>query len=375
MEIQPIEFRPDYAQKHAGAYLSLFLDERGIKRVDFAKKCGRTSKTISEIIAGKAPITPETALQFERVLGESAGFWLNLEAKFQLQQLRAKETAKAQSEKAKNWASAFPIAAMTKAGFLQSSLKKAERAEALLRFFGVSSIDAFNAYWDKRVAPIRFKQQQEHTINDKAVIAWLRQGELVAANRNCEPYDESRFRAVLAEVRSLTKSPWAQVESRLIDLCAECGVAVAPVRSLPNTGLRGAAYWVKKDKAVIVLSDRGKHEEAFWFSFFHEAAHILLHSKKSIFIDQEKAGNDEASIETEADRFSAEFLVPSKDIDRFVSIYGSNGSLIDPDDLERFAEDLGISPGLLLVRLQYEGVISYQSRLNSKLKRPAVFGA
>ncbi len=70
------EFAPDYAQ-HPGAYLEEILDQRGIRKTDFAIRCGRPAKTISEIIAGKTTILPDTALQFERVLGDvKASIWL-----------------------------------------------------------------------------------------------------------------------------------------------------------------------------------------------------------------------------------------------------------------------------------------------------------
>lgn len=373
MASQQTEFRPDYAQEHAGKFLGWFLETRGIKKVDFAKRCGRTSKTISEIISGKAPITPETAVQFERVLGESADMWLRLDATYQLQQVRDKELAAIRSDEAKKWANLFPVREMVQNGIFDSRPNSTELAEKMLRFFGVGSIEAFNNYWNQRVKPIRYKQQRNQTVNDKAVIAWLRHGELLAAERECQAYDETGFRSVLEEVRSLTQSPWSEIESKLIELCASVGVAVALIPSLPKTGLRGAAYWAKKDKAVIVLSDHGKHEESFWFAFFHEAAHILLHSKKSIFIDQNEAGNEETSIEEEADNFSAEFLVAKNDIRRFRALCEGSRNSFRAADLERFANELGISPGLLLARLQYENVIGWNSKLNSKFKRRANF--
>ena len=50
---------------------------------ELAESTGRPRKTINEIIAGKAEITAETALQLERVLGIPASFWNNLERNYQ----------------------------------------------------------------------------------------------------------------------------------------------------------------------------------------------------------------------------------------------------------------------------------------------------
>lgn len=368
-----IDFRPDYDQEPAGAYLSWFLEERGIKKVDFAKRCGRTAKTISEIIAGKAPITPETAIQFERVLGDSAGYWLRLDANYLLQQAREKEHLRINSAEAKNWAKQFPIAQMVKLGFLSHSPKPDELADTILRFFGVSSISAFDEFWQTRVSPTRFKQQDSQNTDEFAVAVWLRQGEIISSDVETEPYDEHIFRLALGQIRALTRSPWASIQKTLIELCANAGVGLALVPSLPKTGLRGAAYWAKKDKAVIVLSDRNKHEEHFWFAFFHEAAHILLHSKKSIFIDRDETGTESGSIEQEADDFAAELLVPAKEIQRFRRTYGSNGNSLGAEVLEDFSATCGVSPGLLLARLQHERIIDWSSNLNRVLKRGADF--
>ena len=373
MATKNTEFLPDYDQEHAGAYLSWVLEARGIKKVDFARRCGPTSKTISEIIAGKAPISPETALQFERVLGDSAGYWLQLDARFQLQQARAKERIKSVSAAAMAWAREFPIAEMVKAKFLPSKPKEADLVDTMLRFFGVSSINAFREFWEVRVSPARFKQHNHHEIDQYAVAAWLRQGEILADQIDTAPYDEGNFRVQLDEIRALTRRPWQAIEYELVDLCAKAGVALALVPSLKNTGLRGAAFWAHKDKAVIVLSDRGKYEERFWFAFFHEAAHILLHSKKSIFIDQDKTGTEDRDIEREADAYSAEFLVPENAISSFREMYGEYANDLEQEELEDFAEEIGISPGLLLERLQHEDLIVRNSAHNKTLKRKAQF--
>ena len=76
-------YEPDYAVA-PGAVLAEILGELEMSHAEFARRCGRSAKLISEIIAGKAPVEPETALQFERVLGMEASVWLNLEANQQL---------------------------------------------------------------------------------------------------------------------------------------------------------------------------------------------------------------------------------------------------------------------------------------------------
>lgn len=83
-------YEPDYAVP-PGWVLKERLDAQGITPAELARRSGRPAKLISEIIAGKAPIEPKTALQFEKVLGVDAGIWLGIEEDFRLHQARAAE--------------------------------------------------------------------------------------------------------------------------------------------------------------------------------------------------------------------------------------------------------------------------------------------
>ncbi|MDW3181475.1 HigA family addiction module antitoxin [Roseobacter sp.] len=365
-------FAPDYGPKKPGEHLRMFLDERGIKIVDFARRTGRPTKTISEIISGKASITPETALQFERVLGEGAGFWLALEAKYQLALARQKETETENEQEALVWARQFPFPEMIKLGFFDKRPKPTEIVGSVLRAFSVSSIAAWERHWRERIDLSRLKQQTHNQNDPFAVAAWLRRAELLADSIETEPYNEAEFRALLPNLKALSLSPWSSAKGNLINICAGAGVAVAMVPSVAKTGLRGAAYWARKDKAVIVISDRLKFEENVWFSFFHEACHILEHSKKAVFIDSYQEGTGGRDIEREADEFSAEMLVPKAVIEKFQSVYGTGVRQISQPSFKRFSQQNGVSPGLLLMRLQHHEIVPRNSKL-SKLKRKVEF--
>lgn len=376
MAKQLTKFNPDYDPKFPGEHLRIFLDDRGIKIVDFARRTGRPTKTISGIIAGNVSITPETALQFERVLGESAGFWLALETDHQLSQARAKESTAISGKDAISWANKFPLVEMVKLKFFEKKPKEVNLVDSILRAFGVSSISAWDQHWHKRINLSRLKQQAHHAVDPFAVAVWLRRAEIAADIIETAPYSETAFRALIPSLRGLSAQPWGSISDELVKICAEVGVAVALVPTVARTGLRGAAYWAKKDKAVIVVSDRMKNEPSVWFSFFHEACHILEHSKKSVFIDIGNGGSNRSSsgrdIEIEADEFSAETLIPMSIVRDFQSNYGPKVTRISTKEFKKFASLHEIAPGLLLVRLQHHDVISHKTPL-AKLKKKVEF--
>ena len=126
-------YRPDYAVP-PGSVLKEYLEARGLSNAEFARRCGRSAKLISEIVSGKAPVEPDTALQFERVLGMDARIWLGIEADYQLHQRR---TAEAEDEEAIAWAEQFPVRELAKRGVIEGAARTSKRAPQLLAFFGV----------------------------------------------------------------------------------------------------------------------------------------------------------------------------------------------------------------------------------------------
>lgn len=358
------EFAPDYAQP-PGAYLEEILDQRGIRKTDFAIRCGRPAKTISEIIAGKAAILPDTAIQFERVLGDiKANVWLAWEANYQLHAARERERQGLQ--RGKEWAQKFPLHEMHTKGYITQTKDIADLVARLLNFFGVSSVAAWEEYWSGRVTAARFKRARAVATNNYAVAAWLRRGDVEASEIDCMPYDEARFRDALIAIRSLTRSCWPDFRDQLVEDLSSAGVSIAFVPDLSGLKLRGAAYWATKDRAVIIVSDHMRLQSRFWFALFHEAMHILLHSKKALFIDYDVKSDEELAEEKEADNGAANTLVAAEHIREFIIRYGKYAANYKSSTIASFAREIGIGPDLLLARLQKEEIIPWNSRFNKE---------
>ena len=65
-----------------GWILEEYLEVRQMSQAEFARRCDLSPKLISDIIAGKAAIHPDTALQFQRVLGLDASIWLGIDTDY-----------------------------------------------------------------------------------------------------------------------------------------------------------------------------------------------------------------------------------------------------------------------------------------------------
>lgn len=103
---------------------------------------------------------------------------------------------------------------------------------------------------------------------------------------------------------------------------------------------------------MIAVSLRYKTNDHFWFTFFHEAAHILLHGKKNIYIDIKEVGT--SMEEQEANKFAGELLLPEKDYRNFVE----KNKFFD-GDIKRFSQKINIHPGIVTGRFQHDGFIEH----------------
>src|SRR5436309_9832410 len=122
-----IPFTP--AAVHPGEIVAEYIEFHEWAQRDLARRTGLTPKTISEICNGKAPITPQTALAFEKVLQRPARFWLNLQRQYDEAEARQQDLAK--SVQWVDWARKFPLKEMKKLRFFNPD-KSA--VDALLSF-------------------------------------------------------------------------------------------------------------------------------------------------------------------------------------------------------------------------------------------------
>ena len=147
-------------------------------------------------------------------------------------------------------------------------------------------------------------------------------------------------------------------QPKLVDLCASAGVAFVAVPEVTGARTNGAARWLTPKRGLIQLSVRGRWADMFWFSFFHEASHILDQTKRPIFLSGRTKDSPE---ERRADRFAQAFLIPP---DRAHELRWLGSAA----DVEAFATSVGVHPGIVVGRLHHEGLWDYSRGLGLRSK-------
>jgi addiction module HigA family antidote len=342
------QYHPDFVTP-PGETLLETLEVLGMSQAELAERTGRPKKTINEIVRGKAAITSETALQFEKVLGVPASFWISREQNYQ--EWLAREQERLALEKELSWLKQFPVKEMIALGWIERRANLTDQLNELLRFFGIASPQQWEPVYSG--LGVAFRRSRAFQAESEITSVWLRRGEIEAQKIDCAPFDADRFKMALGEIRTLTNEDPGVFVGRIIELCSEAGVAVAFVHELRRLRTSGATRWLNPSKALIQLSLLYKTDDHLWFTFFHEAGHILLHGKREIFLEGNEVHKEADEKEEQANRFAADWLIPFSSYKDF----HPGGNYFSKAEIIRFAESIGIAPGVVVGRLQHDGYV------------------
>ena len=337
-----------------GEFLAEELEARGMTQLDLARRMGRPPQVVSNIVQGHKAITAATALELEDVLGLAAQFWQRLEEDYRLALARAARQEVAKQDKQR--LSEFPVKRMQDLGWLPAGTGRAERASMLRQYFAVAALDRVSS----TPALAAFRATGQPAKEKGALAAWMRRGELLAEQEGVPgPFNAPQFRSALEQTRRLTTSPPQEAVPAVQELWRKAGVQLLFVPELPGVGVNGCTRWLSSDHALVQVNLRWKWADILWFTLFHEAHHVLRHRLKKVYAPGFDDEDEEA-----AEAFARDRLIASGDWRAFIERAG----LFTTPVVQAFAESEGISPGIVVGRLQYEKLIA-RSRLNDLRER------
>lgn len=312
---------------------------------ELEERLGLCAGSFEDLRRGSRIVDAELARRISRLLGGSESFWMRRE---QIYRHRVQGSSLAVAEQ---WAKAANLTDLVKFGWIDEELASVDKLVASLQFFGVSSYDEWMINYGAKLRAVAFRSGNNELYNFPT-LAWLRRGEIEALAADVPRWDRSRFEDSLKDARTLTKLKDPQVFlPRLKAICASAGVCLVVAPAPKSCSAHGATYFVRNELPVLQLSFRFKTDDQFWFTFFHEAAHLIKHDRSLIFIE----GEDFISTpeEEEANKFAADFLIPREYRDYFDDFATNSKSIM------RLAVKLGISPGIVVGQMQHSRIIPF----------------
>ncbi len=292
---------------HPGVTLAEKLEELGMSVKEFAVRTAKPEKTIIAVIKGASSLTPDMAVAFESVTGIPTHFWMKKQQNYN--EFVARQKREKALQESLTWSKQFPLSEMIKRGWLNPEKNTSlAKTTALFSYFAVSSKEAWEDYYFHQQLKVAFRISLSQTKNPYAISAWLRQGELQAAEQSTIiEYSPELLRRTIPEMKHLMSDSSTEIPAKLQYLCAQCGIKLIFTQCLPKAPISGATRWIQ-NVPCIQLSERQKTQNRFWFNFFHEIGHILLHGKKDIFLENTDYSEIQKEKEDEADKFAERIM-------------------------------------------------------------------
>jgi len=336
---------------HSGEFLQEVLEDLGMSQIELSHRIGRPTQMINEIIKGKKSITPTTAIELEDVLKVPAHIWMGLENEYQM--IQAKNQEIEQIKKETSLLSKFPYIDLVKVGLVKETRKAVERVEELRAFFAVARLEQLEYV---KIYQPAFRVSDHKTISHEAIASWLQASRVEASNIKTETFDKKMLEDSLSELKSLMNlKDICEAIKEIKRVLSDCGIAFVMLPHFKGAKVNGATFWLdKKKKAVLAMTIRGGFSDIFWFSFFHELGHILLHTKREVFLEDGYSDPALETQESEADNFARDFLIDSEDYQDFVAKEDFSKQAI-----LSFAIEQKIKPSIVVGRLMHEEIVAY----------------
>ncbi len=337
-----------------GETIRALLHAKGVSINTFQDEIGLNEHQTADLLAGVLPVTHVLAKTLAQTVGSTSHFWLERQKQYvlSLERLAAAEPG------LREWTAAFPLQKMIESGWLRKPSTKAESAFELLDYFDSESVEEWRDKYSSRLGLTRFRTSEVFDNDISTTLAWIRRGELLAERLNCAPWNREQFLSNLPALKKLSTEPDPKLFlSILQEACARCGVAVIVARGITGCAASGATMMLSEEKALILLSARFLSDDQFWFTFFHEAGHLILHHGEGHIEAQGASSKDH---EDEANAFALKLLLGENGEDELRALP------LNAFAIARLARRCGVSKGVIVGQLQKRGRIS--PKLFNKLK-------
>jgi HTH-type transcriptional regulator / antitoxin HigA len=330
-----------------GEYIKDELDARGWSQADLAEVMGKSSKLVSDVIAGKSSVTPETARALGDAFGTSAQVWMNLDAAYRLWQLGPEEDV---ARRARLYAKG-PIKEMLRRGFIEESSELSILEERVRTYFELDSLDDQPSF-------SYAARKGSYGDTTPAQFAWLFRAKAIALGAPVTgTFSDASFRDALISLRALMLNP--EDIRKVPMVLAAAGIRLVIVEPLTGVKIDGVTFWLNDSAPVIALTMRYGRIDWFWFTLLHELDHVR---NRESAVDVQLVGKDamrsegKPAQEQRADRFAAEFEIPQAQLDSFVARVSP---LFSKVRIVGFALTLGVHPGIVVGRLQHDRTIGW----------------
>lgn len=341
-----------------GETLKEVLDDRNMSRKELAIRTGVTEKHISKVINGKASITSEFAAALECALQIDAEFWVNLQTNYDIERMECFRSETVTAEEIEIAKQLEKIRAYAvKLGLITNTPGKNEKVLSLRDFARVSNLKSITQL--QHCAAYRISSHTE--INPYVLFLWQKLCLDLANERKTQiPLDKKKLAASISKIKLLMHLDINTAVAQLHDILGECGITFCVVKHFSGAPVQGYIEQTEAGGLILCLTIRYAFADIFWFTLFHEIAHILYDDAKQVYFDYTFENNE---AEVRADKFAGDTLIAPNLYDAFIK----NGDF-SIQAVRYLAKVANVPTFIVVGRLQKEKRIPYSWHASEKLR-------
>lgn len=344
---------------HPGETLKEVLEDRGMTQRELAIRTGFTEKHISTIIKGKKGISPNFAKSLEYALDIDASFWYNLQTEYEQEVVELNQANDISTDELKILKNLKQIIAY----FIEKHNIEEEDSESVvvLKLRKILNVGRLT-YIPQLSMQGAFRASDTNMVDPYVLCAWQRICELKLEDVNVEnSLDIDLLKQYIPQIKGLMFQEPNKMRKELKKIFADCGIAFNIVRHFKGAPVQGFIKRTDDGKMLLCMTLRQAFADIFWFTLFHEIAHILNGDVKNYYCDFDFSKDE---IEENADAFARETLLSKKDFDKFIQEH-DHTSL---QSIRKFASQQNVPVYIVVGRLQKEGIIDYSMHADVKVR-------
>lgn len=340
-----------------GEYLEEWIDDQDLSQQRVAELLGSSRKQVNEIINGRAPITSDTAMRLERVVGIPAGSWLRYEAAYRadLARISDQENLSAHVDKIDANAAAY----LRTIGATKATLRAP--GELVSDFLAFHRCGTWEAYLHLHEAAstgdyaLAALKESGATVELTLLTTWLRAAEIAEPfeRGRSYAYEEAELRSTMPELRARAAMPDRMMLRDIGNILAGVGVVfmvVDPPKKLP---LLGMTRWIDKQVPVIQQTGRwGKDGFVIW-TLFHELGHVLNDPRGEMHLEYTTEKKRNGAAEKAANKFAMDVLFGEGGTAQF-------SGLTSDREIAQKAQEIGIAPGVAVHQMHRRRMLDYR---------------
>jgi HTH-type transcriptional regulator/antitoxin HigA len=337
---------------HPGYYIKETVDESGLTQEDFAKRLGTTPKNLSLLLRGEQSMSIDIAMKLSRLIGTSIDYWLNLQRAYDalIAEFKSEEELANEREVFKNIGYKY---FQDNFNLPNLSGRKNEQIKQVRKFLNVSTLSVLT----KQNMAVSFRSSPEEITGSNITKAniMVQIATNIALNTDAPKYSKKLFEEAVESALLLTKDH-TDFYPKIKEAFLKAGVIFVILPNFPGSKINGATKKVGEN-IILMVNDRRLFADTFWFTLFHEIGHII-NGDYGVSFDKENGEKEE-----KANEYAQHKLIPSEKYCEYIA-----NRNITLQSIKSFASSINRDPGIILGRLQNDGLVKYDDRRMNSLR-------